>query len=280
MNQRFPLSVSLITLNEEANLPRCLESIRELATEIVVVDSGSTDGTEEIARNAGAVFISQPWQGFNRQKNLSLDHCTQAWALCLDADEAVSPELANSIRQALASHPAATGFFLNRRTRYLDDWIWHAWYPEWRLRLVRRETAHWVGADPHPSLETTGPTEKLPGDLLHYSYSGLQDHFERTIRYARISADSLDRVGRRCRWYHLVVSPWLALGKRLLLKRGFRDGRRGWIIAYATFFSVLAKYAFLLEKQTLAGCSQERPPSDSPSGESSKSHSPLRPRGQ
>jgi glycosyltransferase involved in cell wall biosynthesis len=277
--QRLPLSVAVITLNEEKHLPRCLASVRELASEIVVMDSGSTDRTAEIARNGGAVFVSQPWQGFNRQKNLSLDHCTQPWALCLDADEVVSPELADSIRQALVSHPAATGFFLNRRTRYLDDWIWHAWYPEWRLRLVRREAAHWVGADPHPSLETTGPTEKLTGDLLHYSYANLQDHFERTLRYARISADSLDRAGWRCRWYHLTISPWLALWKRLLLKRAFLDGRRGWIIAYTTFFGVLAKYAFLFEKQTRAGCSQELPPI-APPGESSKSHSPMRPHGR
>ncbi|HSA09934.1 MAG TPA: glycosyltransferase family 2 protein [Candidatus Paceibacterota bacterium] len=252
MQSRLPLSVALITLNEEANLPRCLESIRPLAAEIVVVDSGSTDRTEEIARHADAVFVSQTWQGFTRQKNSVLERCTQPWVLCLDADEAVSPELATAIRQVLAGKTAANGFRLNRRTSYLGDWIWHAWYPEWCLRLVRRETARWTGADPHPHLLVTGDTEKLEGDLLHYSYANLQSHFERNIRYARTSADSLAQAGQRCRWYHLAISPWLALGKRLVLKQGFRDGWRGWVIAYSAFLGVLAKYAFLFEKQVQA----------------------------
>ena len=107
----------------------------------------------------------------------------------------------------------------------------------------------WIGQDPHPSLEVIGDAERLSGDLLHYSYASLQDHFERTIRYARTSADNLERAGRPCHWYHLFFSPWLAMAKRLILKQGFRDGRRGWIIACTTFFSVLAKYAFLFEKQ-------------------------------
>ena len=141
MQSRLPLSVALITLDEEANLPRCLESIRELASEVVVVDSGSTDRTEAIARQAGATFVSQPWQGFTGQKNIAFQRCTQPWVLCLDADEAVSPELAASIRQALAGNPTAAAFSLNRRTNYLGDWIWHIWYPEWCVRLVRRDKA-------------------------------------------------------------------------------------------------------------------------------------------
>ena len=96
-----------------------------------------------------------------------------------------------------------------------------------------------------------GDAGKLSGDLLHYSYASLEGHFERTIRYARNSADNLERAGKPCHWYHLVFSPWMALIKRLILKQGFRDGRRGWIIAYTTFFSVLAKYAFLFEKQEI-----------------------------
>ena len=244
------MSVAIITLNEEVNLPRCLESVRELASEIVVIDSGSNDRTGEVARRFGASFRSEPWQGHVAQKNLALRGCTQPWVLCLDADEAVSPELADAIRAVFpAQSPAPDGFWINRRTFYLGQWVRHAWNPEWRLRLVRREKARWAGRDPHDHLEVAGVTAKLTGDLLHYSYANLQDHFERTIRHARTSADSLERAGRRCRWYHLVISPWLALGKRLILKQGFCDGRRGWIIAYTTFFSVLAKYAFLFEER-------------------------------
>lgn len=249
MQSRLPLSIAVITLNEEVNLPRCLESVRDLAAEIVVVDSGSTDRTPEIARQAGALFVSQPWQGFTRQKNLALESCSQPWVLCLDADEAVSPELAEAIRRAFPPPPAVNSFKLNRRTCYLGEYIWHAWYPEWCLRLVRRDTARWTGTDPHPHLSVAGDTARLKGDLLHYSYADLRGHLERTIRYAQTSADSLAAAGRRFRWYHLAISPWLALCKRLILKQGFRDGWRGWLIAYSAFLAVFAKYAFLAEKQ-------------------------------
>lgn len=273
MQSRLPLSVAVITLNEEVNLPRCLGSIRDLAAELVIVDSGSTDRTQEISRQMGALFIAQPWLGFTRQKNFALERCSQPWALCLDADEAVSPELAEAIRRAFASPPSVNGFELNRRTSYLGKWIWHAWYPEWCLRLVRREAARWAGADPHPSLSVTGATAKLSGDLLHYSYGDLQEHLERTLRYARTSADTMALAGRRCCWYHLVISPWFALGKRLILKQGFRDGWRGWIIAYSSFLAVFAKYAFLAEQQRLAQ-RRPQPPTDLPTGTSSASRPP------
>ena len=260
MQSRLPLSVALITLNEEANLLRCLESLRGLASEIVVIDSGSTDRTGEIARRFGARFRFESWQGHVAQKNLALLGCTQPWVLCLDADEAVSPELADAIRAVFAAEsPQPDGFWINRRTFYLGQWVRHAWNPEWRLRLVRREKAQWTGRDPHDRLAVAGATAKLKGDLLHYSYADLQGHLERTLRYARTSADSLAQAGCRCRWYHLAISPWLALSKRLILKQGFRDGWRGWIIAYSAFLSVLAKYAFLREKQTGASPDPQTP---------------------
>lgn len=254
MQNRLPLSVAVITLNEEANLPRCLESVRDLAAEIVVVDSGSTDQTAKIAQDAGVVLVSHPWQGQVAQKNTALAACSQPWVLGLDADEAVSPELAAALRELFAGKPpTADGYEINRRTFYLGQWVNHSWNPEWRLRLARREKAQWMGRDPHDRLEVAGITARLKGDLLHYSYKDLRDHLERTIRYARTSADSLARAGERCCWYHLVISPWLALGKRLILKQGFRDGWRGWIIAVSAFLSVFAKYAFLFEKRMGAG---------------------------
>ncbi|MCU0782809.1 MAG: glycosyltransferase family 2 protein [Verrucomicrobia bacterium] len=268
MQSRLPLSVAVITLNEEKHLARCLASVRELAAEIVVVDSGSTDGTEKVAREFGAKFSVQPWQGHVAQKNLALAACSQPWVLSLDGDEAVSPELAVALRELFSGQPpAADGYEINRRTFYLGEWVNHSWNPEWRQRLVRREKAQWQGPDPHDRLEVTGGnTARLQGDLLHYSYENLQDHFERTVRYARISADAMERAGKRCRWYHRVFSPWRVLCKRLLLKQGFRDGRRGWIIAYTTFFSVLAKYAFLYEKREVTPHA-EKPKANPPGGE-------------
>ena len=252
MQKPLPLSVAIITFNEEKHLPRCLDSVRELASEIVVVDSGSVDKTRDVAKDFGAAFFFEAWAGHVAQKNKALAACSQPWVLGLDADEAVSPELADSIRGSFSGKlPEPDGFRINRRTFYLGQWVNHSWRPEWRLRLVRREKARWMGRDPHDRLEVGGHTARLKGDLLHYSYANLQDHFERTLCYARTSADGLEHAGKRCRWYHLAFSPWLAMAKRLILKQGFRDGRRGWIIAYTTFFSVLAKYALLFEKREI-----------------------------
>jgi glycosyltransferase involved in cell wall biosynthesis len=255
MQTLLPLSVAVITLNEEQRLKQCLESVRELAAEMVVIDSGSTDRTEEIARTCGAKFVVEPWAGHVAQKNKALQHASREWVLCLDADESLSPELAESIRQALSQKTVlANGFSVNRRSFYLGDWVRHAWYPEWRLRLVRRGCAQWVGRDPHDRLEANGFVERLEGDLYHYSYANLQDHLERTVRYARIASDALSKEGFQLRWYHLVFSPWAAFLKRLVVKSGWRDGWRGWIIAFTAMLSVFGKYAFLLEKRWSESC--------------------------
>lgn len=247
----LPLSVAVITLNEEQSLRRCLDSVRKLAAEIVVIDSGSSDHTGAIARELGAIFEVQPWQGHVRQKNIALKRCTQPWVLCLDADEALSPELADSVRTLFTSgEPAPNGYWVNRRTFYLGDWIRHAWYPEWRLRLVRRNHAEWRGLDPHDKLEADGATARLDGDLLHYPpFASVHDHLQSTIDHARIMARSYARAGLRCHWYHLLFSPWAALLKTYVFKQGWRDGWRGLTIACVTLLGTMVKYAFLLEAQ-------------------------------
>ena len=254
LNAPLPLSVAVVTLNEEANLPRLLESVRGLTAEIVVVDSGSTDCTEAIARQAGARFLTAPWNGFILQKNRSLEACTQPWVLFLDADEALSPELAASLRALFSGdgEPKAQGYWINRRTWYLGAWIWHAWYPEWRLRLVRRDAARWGGLDPHAHLELEGSSARITGDLLHDSFRDLEDHLHRTIGYARTMAGSYAARGRPFRWRHLLFSPWVAFFKHFVLKQGWRDGWRGWVISVVRLFDCFAKYAFLLERSLSA----------------------------
>jgi glycosyltransferase involved in cell wall biosynthesis len=249
VQNRLALSVAVITLNEEKNLPRCLESIRDLAAEIVVIDSGSTDRTQDVAGRFGAIFEVHPWQGYVSQKNIAVQRCTQPWVLCLDADEAVSPELAAALRQLFADgEPSEHGFLVNRLNFYLGQWIRHSWHPEWRLRLARRSGAHWVGLDVHEKLEVEGAVRRLPGDLLHYSFDSVEDHLRKTLDYARLSADAQARDGHYGRWYNMVFSPLLAFLKVLILKSGWRDGWRGWMIAGAKWFGTFAKYAFLLER--------------------------------
>jgi glycosyltransferase involved in cell wall biosynthesis len=260
VENRLPLSVAIITLNEEHNLPRCLESIRGLAAEIVVIDSGSTDGTRAAAERAGAVFKVNPWAGYVAQKNVALSYCTQPWILFLDADEAVSPELAANIRQLFSQgEPHEQGFFCSRLNFYLGQWIRHAWYPEWRLRLVRGNCARWVGLEVHEKLEVTGITHRLAGDLLHYPFCSVLDHFQNTLKYAKLAADSFEHSGRSCRWYQAVFSPWMAFFKILMVKNGWRDGWRGWVIAGAKWMNVFAKYAFLLERRWSSSDKISRP---------------------
>lgn len=248
MQTRLPISVAVVTLNEQENLPRCLASARELASQIVVLDCGSTDGTKAAAEKFGAEFHFAPWTGYVSQKNKCLALCSQPWVLCLDADEALTPELAQTIRALFASgEPSAVGYEVTRRTFYLGDWIWHSWYPEWRLRLVRQGRASWTGLDPHDYLQAEGPTEKLKGDLLHYSFRDLFDHLQRTIKYSRMMAQSYHKEGRRFHWAQLLISPWLSFLKHLVLRGGWRDGWRGWLIAFSKWLDVFAKYAFLLE---------------------------------
>jgi glycosyltransferase involved in cell wall biosynthesis len=253
MDTPLPISVAVITLNEEANLSRCLESLVDLAAEIVIIDSGSSDRTAEIARRFNARFEFVSWPGFVQQKNNALARCSHPWVLCLDADEALTPELSAAIRGLFATgDPPANGYWFNRRTWYLGRWIWHAWYPEWRLRLVRRGAGSWTGLDPHDYLQVNGPTERLRGDLLHYSFRDLQDHLQKTIAYARIMADSYAAAGKRFRWYYLLFSPSLSFFKHLVLKHGWRDGWRGWLISFAKWVDVFAKYAFLLERELVS----------------------------
>ncbi|EMG37923.1 glycosyl transferase [Desulfocurvibacter africanus PCS] len=247
----LPLSVAIITLNEQRNLPRCLESVKEIAAEIVVVDSGSTDRTIEIAESNGAKVVHNPWPGHVKQKNFALDLCTQDWVLSLDADEALSDELRQALRLLFTnSGTMADGYQLNRRNNYLGAWIWHAWYPEWRVRLVRNGKARWTGRDPHDRLEVQGRVERLTGgDFLHWSYRDLEHHLQTTVKYARIGAQAYLEQGKGFRWHKLLFAPAARFFKTLILKQAWRDGWRGVLISYSSAMSVFAKYAFLLEER-------------------------------
>lgn len=248
------LSVTVITLNEQDNLRRCLASLGDLAEEIVVVDSGSRDATGETAREFGARFIHNPWPGNVAQNAFALAQCRCRWVLSVDADEALSPALRDAVAAALRAPPAqVTGFQINRHTRYLGRWIDHVWYPEWRLRLVRRDRARWVGPDPHGRLEVDGATARLTGDLLHYTYRDLDEQFGKLIGYARTSAAAGYAEGRRMQPLKLLLSPWFRFLRDLVFKRAWRDGWRGVLIAYAGAFSSFLKQAYLFQQAQRQG---------------------------
>ncbi|MBB5021880.1 glycosyltransferase family 2 protein [Desulfurispira natronophila] len=248
---KLPLSVAVITLNEEDNIGRCLESVKDIAAEVVVVDSGSTDQTAHIAQQYGSRFLFNQWPGHVKQKNFALQQCTQPWVLSLDADECLTPELAQAVRDLFQSgEPRLDGYQLNRRTEYLGKWIWHAWYPEWRLRLVRREKAEWQGRDPHDKLSVSGSSAKLKGgDFLHYTYRDFSHHMEQTIKYARIGAQAaLDR-GETFKGRKLLLSPIGRILKMMIRRQAWRDGWRGMIITFSSAMSAFLKYAYMYEEK-------------------------------
>jgi glycosyltransferase involved in cell wall biosynthesis len=245
----LPLSVAIITKDEADNLPRLFESLKPLdPAEIVVLDSGSTDNTVQIAQSYGARIVETDWPGHVAQKNRALELCRQPWILSLDADEPISEALANNLCDLFEdAGPSKDGYEISRLTWYLGDWLRHIWYPEWRLRLVRKGQAQWVGKNPHDRLEVMGSTGRLSGDIHHYSYADVADHFHRSVEYARIGAQALADQGQVFRWHKIVLAPFVRFVRLLILKQGWRDGWRGWIIAWSSMFSGFLKYAFLYE---------------------------------
>lgn len=241
------LSVAIITLDEAHNLPRCLRSIEGLADEIVVVDSLSSDGTQRIAREAGARVVEQAFLGHCAQKQVALEHAREAWVLCLDADEWLDETLRAAIARATAgSGEEPGGYELNRRTLYLGGWIDHGgWSPEWRLRLVRRGRARWEGTDPHDRLVCDGRIARLDGRLNHRPYRDIAHHVEKVNRYTDIMAQRRVQRGERASWLAVLLRPPARFLKMYVLRAGFLDGWRGLLVASMGAYYVFLKYGKL-----------------------------------
>jgi glycosyltransferase involved in cell wall biosynthesis len=240
-------SVVIITFNEERNIGRCIASVKDLAGEVVVVDSGSTDATRDIATQAGARVVVREWTNYSDQKNFANDLATGPYILSLDADEVLSPELAASMRDALAT--GATGAYrCNRLTNYCGTWVRHGgWYPDAKVRLFPKGRARWEGEHVHEELRLDEglPITPLKGDLLHYSIDSIADHRERIARYSKLQARKLLAKGRQPG----VIKRWFAPAFRFvqgyLLRGGFLDGAAGFHIARLSAWAVHRKYAEL-----------------------------------
>ena len=245
---RPPLSVTIITLNEELRIANAIDSVR-WADEILVVDSGSTDRTVEIAESRGAKVIRNPWPGYGQQKNFAQKNARNDWVLNIDADEVVSFELSAEIQTAIAGSPAL-GFYFPRKTFYLGRWIkYGGWYPNHLVRLAHRSAASWTEPSVHEELKISGAVEGLSCPLLHYSFSSIQDQILTNLRFSKLGSQSLKESGRSAGLIQLILKPAGKFIETYLIKMGFLDGLAGFIIAINAAHSMFLKYAYLMETE-------------------------------
>ncbi len=244
------LSVAIITLNEEENLARTLRSV-EWAEEIVVVDSGSTDRTLEIARSFGAKVYEREWPGFAAQKNFAIAQCSGEWILSLDADEELTPELQEQIQRLLPTRPPIDGFYLRRRNIFLDRWIKHGgFYPDPKLRLFRRSAADFTPTPAfeerpvHETIAFSGQADTLDFDLIHHAYPTLSTFIEHMDRYSSLGCEILIGKGRvsasrTAFLFNVFLVPQLTFQWNYFFRLGFLDGREGLLLHlyHATYTS-------------------------------------------
>ena len=245
---RLPISLVVITLNEEEHIADCITSV-PFAKEIVVVDSGSADQTVDIAKSLGAHVITNKFQGYRQQKQFALDNCTQPWVISLDADERLSPELQDEIIKTFA-YPSemVDGYWMTRISFHLGRWIRHGgWYPDWQLRLFKKKNAKWAGGNVHEHVEVQGTKKRLKSSIQHFVFKNLDDQIDANNRYSTEGARDLQAKGVRFRVWRLVLRPFGKFFECYVWKLGFLDGAAGFIIALGAAQSLFLKYAKLWE---------------------------------
>lgn len=248
----LPVSAVLITLNAAATLEACLKSL-DFAAEVVVVDSGSRDGTVELARALGARVVHQDWLGFGPQKQFAVGLAAHDWVFCIDADEQVTPALAASIRAELAKSLAPGAYRAARCNRFLGRYLRHGeGYPDWNLRFFHRAYARWSDDAVHETVVAAGPVAQLAGDLLHDSAESIESYLAKQNRYTTLAARAAIQAGKRAGATRLLVSPLLRFLKFYLLRRGFLDGLPGLIHTLIGCMNSFVKYAKMIELRRAA----------------------------
>lgn len=251
---RQPLSVVIITKNAASQLAACMESA-SFADETVVVDSGSDDGTAELAARRGARVLQQAWLGFGRQKQFAVGAAAHDWVLCLDADERVSEALRASIVAVLAA-PAAHAYSMARCNRFMGRWLKHGeGYPDWSLRLFDRRHARWSDDPVHEKVLTGAPVARVEGDLLHDSAETLEGYLDKQNCYTSTQAQTMFDAGKRAGAVQLLLSPVLRFIKFYFLRLGFLDGVPGLVHIVIGCCNSFHKYAKLmaLQREKTAG---------------------------
>jgi glycosyltransferase involved in cell wall biosynthesis len=243
------ISGTIVALNEETNIARAIRSMGACVDEIVVIDSGSTDRTREIAASLGARVVEEPWRGYAAQKNFAASCAEHQWILSIDADEELTAELAAEIaalknRLAPDELNAVDGWTMPRLARYLGKWIRHSgWYPDRKLRLYNRERGAWQGEFVHESVRVAGAVGQLGGDLLHFTCDSLSQHLRTLDRYTTLAAQAVIASGKDVSLRRLVVDPPWTFVRSYVIHRGFLDGTQGFLIAAMASFYTFLKYA-------------------------------------
>ncbi len=237
------ISATIITYNEERNIVRVIESLR-CCDEIVVVDSGSSDRTCELAEKLGAKVYDSPWPGYAKQKNLAADRAQNDWILSLDADEALSEGLEAEIWRIKKQGPEFDAYTMPRLAQYLGRWILHSgWYPDRKVRLYHRDRASWMGEFVHESVVCKGRLGHLEGQILHYTCDSLSEHLRTLDRYTTLAAEQIVWRKENVSLWRVIVDPPWTFVRTYFLKLGFLDGLEGLAIAYMAAFYTFLKYA-------------------------------------
>ena len=243
------ISTVIIAYNEEMNIARCIDSVQPVADEILVVDSFSTDRTREICLQKKVRFLENPFRGHIEQKNFALDQATYDHVLSLDADEALSPELMQSIQQA-KQHWKADGYTMNRLSSYCGKWIRHCgWYPDRKLRLWHRTRGRWGGYNPHDKviLQPLAAQQHLSGDLLHYTYHTISQHLQQVDFFTEIMAKEAVGRGKNAPLLKIIFSPVFKFFHSYVIKRGVLDGYYGFVVSAISAHATFIKYVKMRE---------------------------------
>ncbi len=237
------ISATIITCNEERNIARAIESLR-CCDEILVVDSGSTDRTVEIAEKLNARVIESPWPGYSKQKNLAAAQAANDWILSLDADEALSEALEGEIWQLRKNGPEFDAYTMPRMAQYLGRWILHSgWYPDRKVRLYHRSKATWVGEFVHETVKVDGGVGHLKSNILHYTCESLSEHLRTIDRYTTLAAQEVAARREVIGWPKLICEPGWTFFRTYVLQLGMLDGLEGLMIANMAALYTFLKYA-------------------------------------
>ncbi len=242
------ISAVVITYNEEKRLDDALKSVEGIVSEIIVVDSFSSDDTVEIAKKYTDKVFERKWKNFSDQKNFANSKASCPWIFSLDADERLSSELRKEILLLKEEEPRCSAFSMPRQVFYLGRWIRHSgWYPDWKIRLFRKDKARWEGEYIHEKLVVEGEIERLRGSIHHFTYRNISEHLDRINNFSQLGAQKLYSEKKKCRWYHIVFLPFFRFMKSFFLKAGFLDGHPGFVISVLNGYSIFIRYAKLKE---------------------------------